>query len=522
MYEETTEEFKESWFKKTRDKFLYHIDTFYYTVEIEGNAMKWHMKNRLLTYLRMAKDGAERSFEPSTIFMDDDQLYKYGFIVNPHMSFGFYKYHIGIKDAFDIFICEHSPNDATPVMVVQLRSAYLWLEGTQRAFEKSLEAVLDLMAFSKHRIKKIQENRIDYAFHTNYIQNPLKFFPVDDLGRMQVSNFSRWHQEGKLYEDEVDCDYFTLGRRASNNIFFRVYDKTQEVIQKNYKPFFFWIWLYNGMISHYDAYCYEKMYVKRSMTHQYVARLEFYQEHGQDDAVKFEISGLLEQMTNMAGIEKLAKKLTPELTKVVNIEFQTKRKYYSYFKELPNPRNRSGVAQSIQQLIDVQELITDTLTENSLRFIKYKGVELDANRSRRETADWWLRLRRSVSQSLEYQVEKDKELIREYHHKLDIEKQKHLTLSKIASLSVYKESKEELNYDLLDFITNLNDNDIEKYYRMKNRKEKVIRPYLDKDKPVNEKEQHKYALLNRESGEIIEYVTQNPLSESADQPAADK
>ena len=58
----------------------------------------------------------------------------------------------------------------------------------------------------------------------------------------------------KVGSEGYEIDYVSMGKR-SDKVFIRIYLKSKEVIEKNYKPWFFKVWLFNGLINRYDLYC---------------------------------------------------------------------------------------------------------------------------------------------------------------------------------------------------------------------------------------------------------------------------
>ena len=82
-----------------------------------------------------------------------------------------------------------------------------------------------------------------------------------------------------------------MGKR-SDKVFIRIYLKSKEVIEKNYKPWFFKVWLFNGLINRYDLYCYEECYKKHSWQYLDTARLKYYSEYGSDPELR-EQAGML-------------------------------------------------------------------------------------------------------------------------------------------------------------------------------------------------------------------------------------
>lgn len=151
---------------------------------------------------------------------------------------------------------------------------------------------------------------------------------------MRVSTLGR---DGDIHlEFDGDCDYevdyFRFGRKASNNVIFRIYLKSKEVVEQGYKAFFFKIWLLYGLISRYDLYVYEECFKMRSWGYKDKARLKFYCEYGSDDLLKNYINeNILGENCNpdYDTVKNMADILTPKITLILNFEFQTMRKFSS-------------------------------------------------------------------------------------------------------------------------------------------------------------------------------------------------
>ena len=136
-------------------------------------------------------------------------------------------------------------------------------------------------------------------------------------------------------EDFLDLDYTALGSRKSNNVYFRAYSKAKEVIQMNYKAFFFERWRDRGIISRYDQFVYEKAYeLKSYKTGCLVGRIEWYLKFGSNDELKDDLQKLLKTCNinsdNNPRIEREIKGILPPPTVVLNLEFETKRKFYGW------------------------------------------------------------------------------------------------------------------------------------------------------------------------------------------------
>lgn len=476
VFNEFSDKKQKEWFDFKQKNFLGHIDTFYYTLYVDADWNENENKIKLCNYLRDKKTFAEISKESVSVFENiSDKM-----IMHPYFSAGFYKYHIGIKNKFDVFIAETVPNVNTPSFIVQLRSQALWLDGVRASFNESVEIIEAILKSYNLKIKQVRENRVDYAFHNNYIQDFIHFFPEKYLGEMIVANFSgfgedgsiRFHKEGMFRNSSVEIDYFTLGRRKSNNVFFRVYNKSKEVVEMGYKQFFIPMWFDKGLISKYDMYVLERAFKYGTWSARYKARCEFYYDYGSDLAVRQNIYDMLCcPDTKMSDYKKIAEQYTPDITLVTNVEFQTKRKFYDRLPvdliKLSNDENfRSYMYDFLEQ---VPSLI-NFLTNETLRFVNYKGKFKTVRRSDRPVADWWERLRRCRQLELDSNLHID--YYRKYQLTLDIERSKYMTLNKIARHSAYyglnRDDDNATFYDdLCDYLSSLNDNDLIRYYNLR-------------------------------------------------------
>jgi hypothetical protein len=470
---ENGEEFFNEWFSYKPKTFISHIDTLYFTVFVD--CTDWNEDERklqLIEVLRKNKEAAERDRVAKPIFIDDFD----GLETQPFMGFMFYKYHLGIKDKFDIFVAETQINKNTPAVFIQLRSQSLWLDGVRGSFDTACDCVDKILSKFGLSIMKVQEKRIDSACHTNYIKDLINFVPENNLKDMQVSNFARWHKEGQFFGDVVFCDYVTLGRRKSNNVFFRVYDKCQEVIEMGYKQFFIPIWFDNGLISKFDEFLLRRAFVYGSYVSKDKARCEFYAQYGQDVGLKLEIMDAVNSPdAPVEWFTKTAKGLVPDLTTVCNVEFQTKRKFYERL-QIPVVVDCLTYKQRIYNLFTQMSELVRFITNDTIRFIKYKGVYENIPRKNCPYADWWSRLR--STKFIEFNDEFLVDYYREEQINLDTERQKRMTINKIASMSAYKKYnvvyEYDINTDVDDFLSELNDNDIQLYYAVLDKKSREI------------------------------------------------
>ena len=222
-------------------------------------------------------------------------------------------------------------------------------------------------------IDYVQENRVDYCWHTNYLNNPEKFFAPDSFYKMRVDRFKNaTYVTNKVGTEDYEIDYVALGKR-SDKVFIRIYLKTREVIEQNYKPWFFQIWEMYGMISKYDKYVYEKCYERRSWFYRFRARLEFYAEHGTDPEYLEKIYKILNGNITISEDEliTLADKLTPKINLIVNVEYQTMRRHSKSYTLIPfKDYSNHGETARVYQYFDNRKLIIDYLTDKVFRMVE--------------------------------------------------------------------------------------------------------------------------------------------------------
>ena len=244
------------WFGISEKKVLHHVDTLYYTVSILGD--KPYIEDdglkSLISNLEELKQ-TKLAYPSATVDFFGFDVSMFG------AAGGMYVYRLECPETFDIFFAKSIPNEETPRIQVQIRTHSLILDGLVGSIEKSFSAFKEILeAFDLH-IGVVKENRIDYAFHTNIIQKPKGVFDIKSLDKHLLTPFRNGlihFHPGHRDDEELMLDYIAIGSRKANYVFFRAYDKTQEVIEKNYKSFFLKRWFDAGLISRYDLYVYEQ------------------------------------------------------------------------------------------------------------------------------------------------------------------------------------------------------------------------------------------------------------------------
>lgn len=448
IFNELTEEFQKDYFSYSDKKFIHNIDTFYYSVFIEND-------NTDLENIPSVKSLIDSILiKKENVVKNNNEVYYYEDIqlLVTRKRFSIYECCLSINNFFDIFISSYIPNENTPRIVIQLRSIGLWLNGVENLIDNSFSVVERLLSDFNLKVKKVQENRIDYCYHTNYIQNPDKYFSDDILRNNLNTTFSIYSKVGRKNNKELTVEYLSLGKRTSNNVFFRSYNKTREVIEMNYKCFFIDYWYKNKLISFYDKFILEYAYQKGNYEAVEWAKLEFYLKYGQDQQIKENIN-LLKQdySTNLDAIRNYIKttKLVPDITLIMNIEFQTMRKFYYYSDDLISGLDtkncNNNLLTKLYQIIDNRKLFLDYLTQNTVVFIKNDKV-----------IDWWNRL-----SNLKLSCNSNYEFSRDYSRKLDIDKLKQRLKGTIASMNMYLGNDDtSLTQDMSSVLCVLNDNDV--------------------------------------------------------------
>jgi len=459
LFNELSFEKQNRYFNLTRSKYLHNIDTLYYTIRIKEDSnddIKLIDMFRQLDEIKVKVKDTNNKDVPQ-FFGHNVKLGSYGMV---------YNFRLQEPDLYDIYISDYLPNKNTPRIVVQLRAYGLWTHGVEEMINLSYYKVKELLIFYNCEIDLIKENRIDYAYHTNAIQNAYRFFSDKKLDKYLHTNLSKYYKIGDIrtkgsVKKRFTLDYFSLGQLKSNNLFNRNYNKVKEVIELNYKAFFFDMWLENGVINAFDKYCFEYAYKKKNYNAIAEGRLKFYLEHGTDMMTKREIQFMFQDInTRYDDMLILANLITPSTTDVMNIEFQTKRKFYYYAdKEIDlfpiMNKNTDEPLKRLYKIIDNRKIFLDYITSQSVAFIK--KIEKDENDNKIITyCDFWKRLRSCKISSI-----LQKGYYRDYSTTVDTEKIVKRAVNNIATLGLYKENEEtDFITDLSDLLGHLNDNDI--------------------------------------------------------------
>jgi len=454
----------EKYFNLTRNKVLPTIDNIYYSIFITGdgiNPLTIENLMPLLEGLELSKQTANFTHEPVE--------FSHGLFLTLK-GYKFYSYCLTQTDLYDIFLCYTLPNVETPRIVVQLRALGLWTRGVDSILLESYLKVEELLSSYGLKITKCREQRIDYCYHVNSIASPSKLFQ-ETKGKMKNlhTNLRDFYLHGDIEHAAdgtvVHKDYICLGSKKSNNVRARVYDKVKEVIEMGYKSFFFEIWHSKGLISYYDKWCMEYAFPYKNVDYLAKARIAFYVEHADYDVGhdiyatrREEYEAFLKNPNaSLADYKRVADAFMPKTTPVLNIEYETKRKFYYYSEEfiescktdwtrdaIPEPLKR------VYRIIDNKSLYLDYLTKRTLSF--YSGKDENGEPI---YLSWWERLRNTKLDGLKT----NEKLLRDYTHHMDKQAVQKRAINAVASFAVYDDKLEtSFTEDLSDFLADISDN----------------------------------------------------------------
>lgn len=451
---------RKHWFSMKAHAVLPHIDTLYYTVSISGDSNENDSQGlkELISELSRLKKQKMTNPAENVVFCDLEVM---------PTGFSIYEFQLRLNETFDIFIGRYLPNPSTPRVVVQLRSRSLVLDGVSGAILRSYAAVKIIFDTFGLTVGEVRENRIDYAYHTNLIQNPYRFFADDRLLRHLRTNFGIGQKVFRFGKD-IRLDYFALGQKKSNAIFFRCYNKSQEVVEKNYKPFFIERWLENGLISQYDAYVYRCAYELHSYrTGLLVGRMRWYIENGKNDTLRAKFQRDLDtgyvNSDNNEFLEKELSSVLPPVTLIMNVEFQTKRRFYAsvgeqFLRGMIYRYDGDPALEKLMKLVSLSPEFLEYLTRETICFVADRNDE-DKKGKDRVMCDWW---RRIHSCRIPFTDKVTLDLWREYDRKTDIVRSRSLLQSAIARYSIIsRQSLDSRSFaeDVSDVLCSLNDND---------------------------------------------------------------
>jgi len=499
------------WFDFKQKKFLHNIDTFYYSVKFyndftsDSDDIQVKKFREFFTKKReqLAND---RKIEFLPLHFDELLLN-----LRPFSFAGMYNICLECPEWFDMFIAPSVPENVdagesvTCEIVVQIRSYMLWMYGVHESFERSYEYVKKIADYFGLSIHYCQENRIDYCWHSNYLSKPERFFSLENFYKMRVDRFSdaQMHTE-KKGSSGYEIDYVSMGKR-SDKVFIRIYLKSKEVVEQGYKSWFFYIWLFNGLINRYDLYIYEECYKRRNWYYMNMARINFYFEYGSCEHDKLICRQLLDGTLTMEedSLQQLADRLTPKVNLIMNVEYQTMRRHTKSYCLLPLRDNRIHItSKRIYDYLDNRKLIIDYLTRDVFRLVEPEG---DVNKSRREMCSFWKSLR-SCKMVDVHIPPKQLRLVREYSRKLNSDLVKTRAINSIIMHGLYTKgiNDDDIMKDVMDALLKMNDNDIQKAVRYKNKRARQLNE-SELSGTLETTPIYDFGLVDKNTGEIYDY-----------------
>ncbi len=509
---EISPENREYWFSCKQKKFLHNVDTFYYSVKLNQDFTSDSTDSAVLAFRKYFDnqyeviDGTPGLTRQLHYAADAEPLN-----ILPYSYGKYYNIWLEYPEFFDIILARKVPKapdgvgSLTCEGIIQIRSFYLWLYGVEEAFRRSYEVLKGVLDYFNLSVDFVQENRVDYCWHTNYFSAPERFFTLENFYKMRVDRYkgANFHTE-KVGSEGYEVDYIALGQR-SGKCFVRIYLKSKEVIQQGYKAFFLRTWLFHGLINRYDLYVYEAAYRKASWEYITIARLEFYQEYGADQHAKEQCADAIRQYSESGrvtdGMLQLADTLTPKINLIINVEYQTMRKGTKSYCLVPIKDNsKYRETQRVYDYFNNHKLIIDYLTHDTFRLVE---KDSDKNKSRRDYCAFWAALRRCKKVDLTAMPEELK-LRREYTRKLNGERVKEQMINKAITYGIYLKgiNNDGIEDDCMLPIMMLNDNDIMRAKRYKRKRLQQFNP--DEFAAAAPDVQNDFAVIDRATGCIYD------------------
>ncbi|MCL2456428.1 MAG: hypothetical protein FWD19_02625, partial [Defluviitaleaceae bacterium] len=390
FYKELPSDNHEIFFAIIEKKILPTIDNIYYNVFIEDDGSERTMQKilPLLEILHNKKAKAKEIREP--------QPFSNGLHVTLK-SAGKSMFDVCLTepDIYDIFVNSGKlPNDLTPRIHNQLRSFGLWTRSIDSVLDESLRKTEAILADYDLKISHVQENRIDYCYHTNIKSDVDKIFDKrkKDFRHLKYSLDGGFGHFANKKNDCMFFNYYMFGNHKGDWLA-RFYDKVKEVIENGYKSFFFKMWHDNGLISFYDRYCMEYALEHKNFDYTHKAKLAFYVEFGDNDTRRKIFDDALQNKNkSLLDYKKIADEFMPPTNPVINIEFQTHRDFYRHSDDWINRRETlerdcHPQLKRIYQIIDNRRIFLEHLTGRCLFFADGKNADGTPN-----YLDWWKRI----------------------------------------------------------------------------------------------------------------------------------
>ena len=417
-------------------KFMHTLDNIYLSIFIKGDGLE-DTQTKLMPFLEHIRTKKEKAKE-----LSQPVPFLYGYQVMPYGFPKMYDVVLSEPDLYDTGIRSslNLTNIKTNRIHLQLRAFGLWTCSIDAMLNDSIEKLQKLLADYGLEISRIQENRLDYCYHTNIVSSVDYIFHEKGYLKHLKSKLSKNISYGKLGEDAEGTinirNGYEFGSRKSNVWFVRVYDKVKEIIEVSKKNFFFKMWHDEGLISYYDKWCMEYAFPIGNDEYLHKAKIAFYVEHGTNSTLVDKCKEILSNKnTSLEDFKKMALDFMPEITPVVNIEYQTMREFYSpsdkfiqIFQTLK--RDYNPLLKRIYQILDNRELFLNYLHGDGFSFCD--GTNDDGST---KYLWWWERLRNTKIDG----IKSDETVLREYSYNMDQYLIARQLMSKNASFAVYND-----------------------------------------------------------------------------------
>ena len=234
-----------------------------------------------------------------------------------------------------------------------------------------------------------------------------------------------------------------------------------------------------------------------------MARLDFYAQYGSDQEIREKCAAIVNGSETHGDdyIAKLADELTPRVTLITNVEFQTMRKMSKSFElKFLKDNEDKGVERRIYDYLDNRYMITEYLTHSTFRLVESEG---DINKSRRDYCPFWKALRSCRMVDVK-KSPKNLKLTRDYTRHLNKEIVKKRMVNAAITYSIYDKgiNQDDVLQDAADILLMLNDNDV---YELKKHKEKKLQQFSNMlyQLPLDVDRNRRITLIDNDTGEVL-------------------
>lgn len=466
--QEVSANFANEWFSCRKEGMLHNVDTLCFTAYTTHD---YKLLVDLQNYLECFRKQAEASYLEICIE-------PYNYFMQP-FGISFYSFYLVSKNRYSIFFSKPHLRDSDMPILIRLASEFLWCYGELDAVRLCIDEVNVFLASFGTALGELKISRIDYAFHTNMIQNMAHYYRnIDHFVVSQFRNYQLIFHELPDLPSELATYYH--GNRRGKTVFFRSYDKTRETVEKVYKQFFYTLWREKQMISNYDLYVLQKAVLDRNFDRHYLYRLEFYLEYGNDIELKDKCNFFLNPINKfeLVDLVAFANYLTPPITRMVNLEFETGSKFYKssreFFSALPDLEGVVDEQQLFYKMICYKSYTIDYLTTKTYRQVSSSGSKL---KRKRDFNYLWKRL-----MHCDLNVKRlDGKLLRLYQRERDMELLHKQIARKIITASILDKgiNDDDFEEDISDVVNALSENILHDAEQYKSLKLKGLRNQLD-------------------------------------------